>query len=120
MPPSTAMAIAIPSSVTVSMAALTTGVFRVMCREKRLADARVTRQDLGVLRNQQDIVESQAQQRLAQARAPPSRPDAARPIVVAISPPSSLRSVNRPCRPIRAWRPASGWRTFYGSRAASS
>ena len=36
MPPSSAMAIAILSSVTVSMAALTTGVFSEMCREKRL------------------------------------------------------------------------------------
>ena len=37
MPPSIAMAMAMPSSVTVSIAALTIGVLRVMWREKRLA-----------------------------------------------------------------------------------
>ena len=37
MPPSSAMAMAIRSSVTVSIAALTTGVFKEMCLEKRLA-----------------------------------------------------------------------------------
>ena len=106
MPPSRAIAIAIRSSVTVSIAALTTGVFRAMCRENRLRDARVSGQDLGVLRDQQHVVEREAQQRLAQDR----------PRHLAGSGPSDLRyrhvasvlarSLDRPRRPIRAWRPA--------------
>ena len=59
MPPSWAMVIARRASVTVSMAAETTGRLRRMSRVSRLARDDLARQDLGVRRHQQHVVEGE-------------------------------------------------------------
>ena len=59
MPPSWAMAIARRASVTVSIAADTSGRFRRMLRVRRVASAGVARQDLGEGGHQQHIVEGE-------------------------------------------------------------
>ena len=59
MPPSCAMAIARRASVTVSMAADSSGKFRRMLRVSCVAEADFAGQDLGMGGDEQDVVEGE-------------------------------------------------------------
>ena len=75
MPPSWAMAIARRASVTVSIAADTSGRFRRMLRERLGGEAGVARQDLGERGHQQHIVEGERFAEKAHGKAPDAKGD---------------------------------------------
>ena len=60
MPPSCAIAIAVRASVTVSIAALSTGMLSRTRRVSQVRDVGVARQDLRRGGNEQDVVERQS------------------------------------------------------------
>jgi len=98
MPPSTAIAIAIRSSVTVSIAALTTGVLSTMCRENRL----LTLASPGRISEYcgMSSTSSKVNPRSGCVRnAPATSADPAGPNLVVMSPPSSSLAQSTPPAP---------------------